>query len=179
MLASVTSSPIPTVLRVVLAVLVATIQLTAADVASKRYLGLNVPDKVLNQPVSNKLNIKVCGLHGKSRRCTVDSSAFNPLFLEGDVIDIDFGPKHRYTCRSNGRGSCSCVSLLRDGIMGDMNVVTRGANSQGESYIFGSTSVGGEICDFSPDATGSTLVVECTSESEYPAESDPSMEDDL
>ena len=91
MLASVTSSPIPTVLRVVLAVLVATIQLTAADVASKRYLGLNVPDKVLNQPVSNKLNIKVTGAGSRkgpviniavTRQC-----ALHPYIFEQPIAD--------------------------------------------------------------------------------------------
>ena len=167
----------------VLAVIAAIIQHTAATdgVVVKKYLGLALPDKLLDRPsVPNKLSIHVCGLQGEPRRCAVDSSAFNPMFQEGDIIDIDFGPKHRYTCRSNGRSSGTCFPLLpgTNGIMGDMNVITRGTNSRGESYIYGSTSVGGEICDFSPDATGSTLVVECKSENEYPPESVP-VEDDL
>jgi hypothetical protein len=201
--------PMPNKVLCVIAILVAIIQHTAANVVvgKKYFAGLAVPDKQLldrsspesnNNHNNNKLSIHVCGLQDNPRRCAVDTSAFNPMFLEGDIIDIDFGPKHRYSCRSTGRGSSTCVSMLPVGgkkrnissnsnsnsnnnnnnnnnnsIIGDMNVVTRGTNERGESYIFGFTRVGGEICDFSPDASGSTLVVECKSESEYPAEMDP------
>ena len=168
---------------------------------------------------NNKLTIGICGLQGKPRRCTVDTSGFqnSAIFLleeDGDqitFIDIDFGPRHRYTCRSNhvrrassstsflssstsSSGSSTCVSLVSslggEGggennennydndmiIVGDMNIITRGMNARtGEHYLFGSTSVGGEICNFGPDATGSTIVVECKSESEYPPESSSSV----
>lgn len=125
----------------------------------------------------NKLGVTNC--QGKSsRRCTVDPSLFNPKFLAGDVIDVDFGPGRRYKCHSKGQGgssTCSTVETSLFGgasVVGDMNVVTRGKNSRGENYIFGSTSVGLEICDFSPDATGMNTIVECSLASEYPPESD-------
>lgn len=176
----------------------------------------------INSSSSHKLSItNVCGLQGKLSRCAVDTSSFgfdNFGFKSdsGKVIDIDFGPKHRYTCRSHdndvnhdrdhgGRGdglalSGTCVSLLSslegrgdgtlasasisisniiddhgngyDIVVGDMNIITRGQIPHtGEPSIFGSTTVGGEICNFSPDASGSTIVVECKSEFEYPPES--------
>jgi hypothetical protein len=222
-------TPMPNKVLCVLAVLVASTQRTAANVVfgKKYFAGLSVPDKQLldhtspefNNNHNNKLSVHVCGLQGNPRRCAVDTSAFNPMFLEGDIIDVDFGPNHHYSCRfTGGRGSSTCVSKgpvggknnsssisssisssssssnnnnsknnnnnkniviinnnnnnNNNNIMGDMNVVTRGTNARGESNIFGSTSVGGEICDFSPDASG-TLVVECKSESEYPPESEP------
>ncbi|KAL3763709.1 hypothetical protein ACHAWU_008031, partial [Discostella pseudostelligera] len=97
----------------------------------------------------------------------------------GDVIDIDFGPGRQYKCHSQGRGgSSTCTtataadgSLFGTAIVGDMNVVTRGKNSRGEDYIFGSTSVGDDICDIGPDATGSNIV-QCKSMRNYPPEAD-------
>ena len=127
----------------------------------------------------NELKVKTC--EGKSsRRCTVDPSSFNPKFLAGDVIDIDFGPGRRYKCNSKGRGgSSTCTAStsssggLFDGAptVGDMNVITRGKNSRGEDYIFGSTSVGSEVCKFGPDAA-EILTVECIPAAEYPREAD-------
>jgi len=127
----------------------------------------------------NELKVKSCVGGKSSRRCNIDSSAFNPTFLAGDVIDIDFGPGRQYKCHSQGRGgSSTCTtataadgSLFGTAIVGDMNVVTRGKNSRGEDYIFGSTSVGDDICDIGPDATGSNIV-QCKSMRNYPLEAD-------
>jgi hypothetical protein len=139
------------------------------------------PTATSSKPTTNKLRFQKCGLQGKSKRCTVDRSAFNPKLLAGDIIDIDFGPGRRYTCRSNGRGgSSACDSgLFGKKEVGDMNVITRGKNSRGEAYIFGSTSVGGEICDFGPDATGNNTIVDCNLMSEYPPEADVMEGDNL
>lgn len=152
----------------------------ANDASGKKHLGLTVPHKLLDRPpMSFKLSIRACGLQGEPRRCAVDSSEFDPMFQEGDVIDIDFGPEHCYTCHANHRGSGACVSISPGkNLMGALNVITRGTDSHGGDNIFGSTSVGGEICDFSPDATGSTLIVQCKSENEYPSETELT-EDDL
>lgn len=128
----------------------------------------------------NELRVKNCEGKSSSRRCTVDPSSFNPKFLAGDVIDIDFGPGRRYKCNSKGRGgSSTCTAStsssggLFDGAptVGDMNVITRGKNSRGEDYIFGSTSVGSEVCKFGPDAA-EILTVECIPAAEYPREAD-------
>lgn len=56
---------------------------------------------------------------------------------------------------------------------GEINFITRGTNSLGEPNIFGSTNIDGEICDFSPDATGLNLIVQCKMASDYPPELDP------
>lgn len=128
---------------------------------------------------SNKLGLQQCGVQGKSQRCYVDRSAFNPKLLASDIIDIDFGPGRRYTCRSNGRGSSTCDSGLFGNKVGTMNVITRGKNSLGETFIFGSTSVGGDICHFSPDATGVNTIVECKPSSEFPSELDAIVAADL
>lgn len=106
----------------------------AVDVA-ENHLGLAISNKLSNLlAVPNKLSINNCGLLGKPRRCIVNRSAFNPMFLEGDIIDIDFGPNHQYTCRSKGRGSSTCVSqLVGNNATGDMNVITRGKNSRGRA----------------------------------------------
>ena len=53
-------------------------------------------------------------------------------------------------------------------LLGEINFITRGTNSLGEPYIFGSTNLDEEICDFSPDATGLNLIVECKMASNYP-----------
>ena len=69
--------------------------------------------------------------------------------------------------------SASSSGGLFDGAptVGDMNVITRGKNSRGEDYIFGSTSVGSEVCKFGPDAA-EILTVECIPAAEYPREAD-------
>lgn len=158
------------------------------------------------QPTTTGNNYNVHGGKSKTHRCTVNRTAFNPKFVEGDIIDIDFGPGRRYTCQSErGRraaggsssaASASCILTVdnnnnatssaginiassgvglfgkSNAVMGDMNIITRGKNSRGEDNIFGSTSVNGEICDISPDATGKNIVVECNPESAYPPEAD-------
>ncbi len=93
-----------------------------------------------------------------SASCTVTVSSSNAT-VDGDAGVGLFG--------SNGNGKNSAVVVV-----GDMNIVTRGKNSRGEDNIFGSTSVGGEICDISPDATGTNIIVECNPETMYPPEAD-------
>jgi hypothetical protein len=182
-----------------LLVVVGTTSTTAAAVAKKK----------------NELRVKNCqqqpgGTKKKGHRCTIDRTMFNPKFVEGDFVDIDFGPGRQYTCHSEGRGrtsasgsssSASCTVSVSssnatfDGetgvglfgsnsngenstvvVVGDVNIVTRGKNSRGEDNIFGSTNVGGEICDISPDATGTNIIVECNPETMYPPEADAVVE---
>lgn len=159
----------------------------------------------------NELRVTGCQQPGEGNkirsmhRCMVNRTMFNPIFEDGDTIDVDFGPGRRYKCQSQRRAGsssssssrASCVvnssgSVIGDGlfdtnnngngnnkvIMGNMNVITRGKNARGEQYIFGSTSVDGEICDFSPNADGTGIVVECNPESSYPPEADAAIPTD-
>jgi hypothetical protein len=100
-----------------------------------------------------------------SASCTVSVSSSNATINSDAGVGL-FG--------SNGNGNNSTVV-----VEGDMNIVIRGKNSRGEDNIFGSTSVGGEICDISPDATGTNFIVECNPESIYPPEGDAVVESGL